>query len=376
MKRIPLQWVGLATAAALLVAGCTAQPQNGNRVNQSNVFTTTGDDDQCAAALGNPVNMGGFWGIGAAGRNVSAANGLIIGNVALVALPDQAAGAAVTPPAANQAGVTERVRSNAIAAGNTAAPDATGTGTAGTMDTVPSKAGTTVGDTGLTGRPGVDTDGDGHIAGAEGTLAQTGNAAGTGTAGGTATGVRPGTAARPGGGTTTGAGQATTRAGTVDGAGRATGNGIARAIRRQTAAGRGTTTAAVVQRIRTACPRVAEIRVVNTEADRRRLAEITAAVRSGRPVTEFMTDLVGIAQRATSAGAGANPQPPTLTRPTTQNPTTQAPGTGTPAMQAPMTQTLMTQTPATQTPAPKSPATQTPTGAERRTGGPGPAPSE
>ena len=61
-----------------------------------------------------------------------------------------------------------------------------------------------------------------------------------------------------------------------------------------------------LERVRTACPTLADIRVVNDETDRARLAEITAAVRSGRPVTEFMSELATMAQRATSAGPGAS----------------------------------------------------------------------
>lgn len=198
---MPLKWLGLAAAAALLASGCTAQPQNANRVNQSNLFTTTGDADTCAAALGNTVGANAFWGMAGVNRNVTA-NGVIIGNVALVALPRESQNTPVNGAA-------------------------TGTG--------------------------------GQNGAAAGTGVQTGATGGSGVPMGAAgDGVGTGTAADP------------------------------------------------LERVRTACPTLADIRVVNDETDRARLAEITAAVRSGRPVTEFMSELATMAQRATSAGPGAS----------------------------------------------------------------------
>ncbi len=209
MKRSLLKRLGLVAAAALVAAGCTVQPQDANRLNQGNLFTTTGDADTCAAALGNTVATA----MGRANQNVTA-NGVIIGNVALVALPKE----------------SQR--------------------------------------TPVTGAP-------------------------------TGTGVAPGTA--PGLGARTGA---------ATGTGPAAGTGSAAPMNTATATGRAArtvTTAAAdpLERVRNACPRLADIRVVNDEGDRARLAEITAAVRSGRPITEFLTELAAMTQRATSAGPGA-----------------------------------------------------------------------
>lgn len=221
MKRSLLKRLGLVAAAALVAAGCTVQPQDANRLNQGNLFTTTGDADTCAAALGNTVATA----MGRANQNVTA-NGVIIGNVALVALPKESQRTPVT-----------------------GAP--TGTGVA--PGTAP----------GLGARTGAATG--------------TGPAAGTGSAAPMNTATATGTAARTNTATATG-----------------------RAARTVT-----TAAADPLERVRNACPRLADIRVVNDEGDRARLAEITAAVRSGRPITEFLTELAAMTQRATSAGPGA-----------------------------------------------------------------------
>lgn len=328
MKRMPLKWLGLAAAAALLASGCTAQPQNANRVNQSNLFTTTGDADTCAAALGNTVGANAFWGMAGVNRNVTA-NGVIIGNVALVALPRESQNTPVNGAATGTGGQNGAAAGNGVqtgAAGGNGVPMGTtgngvGTGTAagnglstgvqrdgdvtgnlgtltppGTVDTTPGHVGTVPGNTGST----VMTPGLGTTRGATGvvggrvespSLPGTGTTTGTGTRAGTGTPAGTGTAAGTGtmaGSGTRGGTGATTRAGTAFGT------------------RTGTTAADPLERVRTACPTLADIRVVNDETDRARLAEITAAVRSGRPVTEFMSELATMAQRATSAGPGAS----------------------------------------------------------------------
>lgn len=265
MTRSPRTWLGLAAAAALLAAGCTAQPQNLNPVNQSNLFTTTGDADVCAAALGNTVGADAFWpGMSGGNRNVTA-NGVIIGNVALVALPRESQTTPVTG-----------VRADAV-------PNIAGAGTPGQGNTRPS--------TGVIG-------GRVEAPPGPGTPPRRGWTADMGTPGGPATAAGTGTAARPG----ATAGSRMGMAPAVD----------------------------PLERVRTACPRVADIRVVNDENDRSRLAEITAAVRAGRPITEFMTELATIAQRATSAGPGANARPDNLQRGTLQPGSSRLPGGRTP----------------------------------------------
>ncbi|MBP2020086.1 hypothetical protein J2Z79_003540 [Symbiobacterium terraclitae] len=408
MKRLPLaKWLGLATAAAVMAAGCTAQPQNANRLNQSTVFTTTGDNDQCAAALGNTVDTAAYWGGAVTGinRNVTA-NGLIIGNVALVALPGESQNipvtgttgvgtARITPaPAAPRTGSAAtgagQGTGNGIAAGINAQ---TGAGTAagvGTDDGMPLAGVTprtdpTLGDTRIGAAAGtpMTADGSGTSAGAatapgnrtvtgagatagNRTMAGTGTAAGNRThvGGGTAdTGTLPGAGAPVGNRTAAGTGgAAATRMGTGTPAGTRANAGTA--ARYGAVGSPAVNRLNPVERIRIACPRVADIRVVNDANDRSRLAQITAAVRSGRPITEFMGELTAISQRATSAGPGADvrrlntnapagTRPPGTTNPGTPAPGTTAPGTRTPGMTTPGTPTPGAPTPgATRMPAP------------------------
>lgn len=290
MKRLPLTWLGLATVAAMLASGCTAQPQTGNRINQSNLFTTTGDADLCATALGNTVGANAFWrGMAGVNENVTA-NGVIIGNVALVALPRDSQKTPVTGARAGtvpEPGFSTGLQRDGDVTGNlgTLTPP-------NTVDTTPDRVGAIPGNTGAPTGAGRAT-GD----------ARTRTGAGTTTGGGTGTG-----AGTPGAGTnraSTGVlgqriGRRTGTAGTPAESGAAAGMGTAAGTRV------GAAVNDPLERVRTACPRVADIRVVNDENDRNRLAEIAAAVRAGRPITEFMTDLATISQRATSAGPGAN----------------------------------------------------------------------
>jgi hypothetical protein len=290
LNRKTLSRISLATVAALLVAGCAAGPR-GARLQGMNVGSTTGDTDSCSAALGNNfvganvngMNLGGpnplgstaggtdmtgtnGGGTNAAGTNAAGtnaggpnagstnagstnagganatANGLLIGNVALVALP-------IAP--------------------------ATGTGTMGTGVTGRGAAGTGAAGTGVTGRGAMGT-------GAAG-LEDTGAGGGRG---GLVERFAPG-------GTPTNNGSGAAQSGAN------AGDRLGGTAMNTTPAGY---SSAALQRIRTACDRVAEIRVVNSAGDRQRLAEITAAMRQGRPVTEFMDDLNRIMQAATPAG--------------------------------------------------------------------------
>lgn len=181
--------ISLAAVTALLLAGCAAGPR-GAQLQGMNAGSTTGDVDACSAALGNGLGsgrdaLGTNTGVTEVGGTGATANGLIIGNVALVALP--------------------------------------------------------VGDA----------------------------ASGTGAGGGGVGLVQRFAPVR-----------------TPDETGEAD---------------------EALERVRTACDRVVEIRVVNSADDRRRLAEITAAMRQGRPVTAFMPDLNRMMQAATPA-RGAEPR--------------------------------------------------------------------
>lgn len=316
MKRMPFQWLGLTAAAAMLVAGC-ASPQRtpGNAPNQSSIFSTTGDADQCATALGNSVNAAGTrtWGR-TANMTEATANGLILGNVALVALPandgmrttpptdDTGAGGVGTGETGFRAGATPGPSGTAATPGATATTGATGT-TPATGAANNARAGVTPtpgapGAAATAPRTGIPDTG----LGVPGTIDTTPNNVGTTTGGGTTTGA----------GTTTGWGRTgaggARGANGVDGTRGATGAGT-------TVPNKGTGTAAgtratgtadmnAVERVRTACPNVAEIRVVNSADDRATLARITAAVRSGQPVTQFMTELTNLSQRATVVGTG------------------------------------------------------------------------
>jgi hypothetical protein len=107
MERSVLKWIGLTAAVACLGVGCTARaprtPMNRPSPSYAGLGvqvpgSTTGDFDACAAALGN---------VGVAGatpgttmnvpRNAVPANGVLLGNVAVVGLPT-AEGVPVTPP--------------------------------------------------------------------------------------------------------------------------------------------------------------------------------------------------------------------------------------------------------------------------------------
>jgi|GEM_PF-4201144 len=371
-----------------MAAGCTAQPQNANRLNQSNVFTTTGDNDQCAAALGNAVDSAAFWGgtVNGANRNVTA-NGLIIGNVALVALPRESQNIPVTgtratqtpgTPAAPGAGANDagRATGEGVAAGIRAQTQAgiipqtrTGAltgGGVGTDDGMPLEGVTPLRDPTVGVPAGV---GVGTNAGVSGWPTA-----------GTPAGVGPGTAA--GNRAVPGAGTAAGMAGTGAAAGNRTGTGVATGTRTDVGTTRygalgssAMNRLSAVDRVRLACPRVADIRVVNDEGDRSRLAEITAAVRAGQPITEFMAELTAITQRATSAGPGSEARRRNgTTTPGTTTPGATTPGTTTPGETTPGATTPDTTTPRTAIPGTPTPSTPTPTSPGARAGSTGGVP--
>jgi hypothetical protein len=67
------------------------------------------------------------------------------------------------------------------------------------------------------------------------------------------------------------------------------------------------TDAAMITRIRTACPGVAQIRVVADPGDQARLTDITTRMRGGAPTTDFLDELTRISRRATPVDAGPAP---------------------------------------------------------------------
>lgn len=263
MKR-STKWLGLA-AAGLILAGCAVGPQRSpapSAVPGPTTSSTTGDLDACAIALGNmPAGVtGAAAGVGpalgtppgtmrtpgtaaaprtdavpkttgttgvtgttpmgtpgaAGGRVEVTANGVLLGNVALVALPDQ--DNMPTSPTAPVPGLP-----GATTPGTTAAP---GTAVA----------------------PG------GNVAGAP-TAPPAGTAPGRAVTPGT---ITPGVANNP----------------------------------------------TAIDRIRAACERVVEIRVVDGDADKRRMGEIAMAIRKGTPITSFMSDIVAMNGRANVVWSG------------------------------------------------------------------------
>lgn len=294
MMQKTFKWISLTAAAAILAAGCAAGPQrapNRNAANPpvgSSLTSTTGDADACAIALGNSVAHGGLLnpGAGAGMRTqMATANGLLIGNVALIALPS--AGTATTGvPAGNPGGVP-------------AADSAFGGTYGGTTTTGPA--------TGTTGTAPANP-----LGGMRGRTATVAPPA--------AMGANP---AAPGNPTLTGTADSYVNP-NVGGSPTAAG----------TTAGTTTATAdtAAIERVKSACDRVADVRVVNNDNDRRRLSEITAAMRRGEPLTNFMADLTRIAQGATSAGSGRNANQGQTTQP---SPTAPSPTAGGPTVNRP-----------------------------------------
>lgn len=291
------KWISLTAAAAILAAGCAAGPQrapNRNAANPpvgSSLTSTTGDADACAVALGNAVAHGGLMnpGAGAGMRTYpGTANGLLIGNVALIALPSAGTATTGVPPA-NPGGVPAADSAFGGTAGGT-----TGGTTAGTTGGMTGGAagGTTAAYPlgGARGRTGTSAP---PVALGDNTVAP-GNPTLTGTADRY---VNPNMGGSP------------TATGTTGGT---------------TAANADT---AAIDRVKSACDKVADVRVVNNDNDRRRLSEITAAMRRGEPLTNFMAELTRIAQGATSAGSGrnANQSPVTVPSPTAPSPTAGGP---------------------------------------------------
>lgn len=316
MRRTTWKQIGVGAMAALLAVGCaTGRPQRRPDGTGSTVQgSTTGTVDACSLALGNAPHAGttggggGTTGAGgttgttgaalkggtgthdntAAGGTTGTvsgaplgstdgvteptANGIMVGNVAIVALPDydylpttNPPGVTGTPPGAPSTLGTPATP------GNPAAPGTPGTaGTPGVPGTAGGGGGGTAGTTGYTGT----TVPPGNMGVADGGLPGTGDRFGT--AGRTGTPGPRGTAA--GGGTA--AGSAAT--GNINQTGGST----------------------ALDRIRTACVGLSEIRVVTESADKARLAEIAMAMRRGTPVTAYMADITRLASRASLAGGG------------------------------------------------------------------------
>jgi hypothetical protein len=252
MTRSLFQRISLAALAAALAVGCASgtpkrQGAGGGGAPGTTSASTTGDADACAIALGNTDTNLGTTSPGA--QPEPTANGILIGNVALVALPSN-----------DNLPITGTTRGPAGAA--TPAPLGHG------------GAAETTGSTGMT---------------------HTGTTAAPGTSPSPATPV-PGTTTAPAGNGPAGVG--------TPGAG-----------------GGGAANPTALDRIRTACTKVTQIRVVTDSADRARLATIAMSVRKGTPVTDFIDDLARMSKKATTmgAGAGATFQPgegPTTTAPT------------------------------------------------------------
>jgi hypothetical protein len=283
MKRWTKQWMSLTAAAAVLAAGCAAGPQRAPQgTNQAGMTgttaaSTTGDQDACAVALGNvDESVAGENGT----RREVTANGILIGNVALVGLPTAddmplsptgvsgvqpfgPVAPGTLPGPTNRSGVVTgpNAGTNAGFVGPAASPNPPGTGTA----------------TEQTGSTGIRGGGPTSRAGGVTTT-------------GAADNVPGGTAA----GTTT-----RTPAAGITGA-----TGATPANNPGMAATSGTNPTAI-DRIRSACTRVTAIRVVTDSGDRARLAQIAMAVRKGQPVTDYMDDLARINRGAQTMGAGA-----------------------------------------------------------------------
>jgi hypothetical protein len=118
-------------------------------------------------------------------------------------------------------------------------------------------------------------------------------------------------------------------------------------------AGGGGTTA--IDRIRAACPKVVEIRVLNAPADRVRIGEIAMSVRRGQPATNFMDDIVRLNRAATvvSGNPRASGAPGPAGVPAAPGPgVAPAPGTTTPGTTAPLGTPTIPGTTAPGTPAP------------------------
>ncbi|HWI50541.1 MAG TPA: hypothetical protein VNT01_00190 [Symbiobacteriaceae bacterium] len=257
MQRTTWKQIGLSALAAMLAVGCaSATPQRAPGGAGATVQgSTTGDLDACAVALGNATTAAGTTGttgmstgfgggttgthmIGAntgtagttGGRMEVTANGLMVGNVAIVALPEH----------------DHMPMSPSTGGGGTTGTTATGPGTTGTTGT------TTGSPVGSTGAP----------------------------------------AGAPAG--TTGAA--------------------------------GNTTA--LDRIRSSCRGVTEIRMVTDSTDRATLASITMAMRKGTPVTDYMTDIARIGRKATIAGGASGAGGGGTTGPAKGGATTGSPATG------------------------------------------------
>lgn len=245
MKRSTVQRISLAAATLMLAAGCAAGPQRSPAPTvppTNNVSSTTGVEDACAVALGNaPTTMG------------------TIG---------------ITVP-----GTTGRTTTGVTTPGTT---DTTGMTTPGA--TPGATPGTTPGTTGVT------------TPGATGTTAAT-----TGTEI-TANGVIIGNVALVSLPTTEGV--MTTPGATAPAGGVTTGARGTTGVVTPGPAPAAPTGSSALDRIRTACTRIVQIRVVTDENDRARLARVTQSIRRGVPVTDLMDDLITVNRKSTVAWTG------------------------------------------------------------------------
>jgi len=235
MKRSTLQCVSLAAASLMLAAGCVAGPQRSPAPTSplANVSSTTGDQDACAVALGNAPTTTG-----------AAAPGMTI---------TPGTTGAVTPATPGTTG--------AVTPATPATPATPGT---------PSTKGTTV---------GTDITANGVLIGNVALVSL------PTTEGVMATPAAPAPTTAPSGATTAAPGGTTTAVpGTTGGA---------------------TTGSASLDRIRAACTRVVQIRVVTDTADRARLARVAQSIRRGVPVTDLMDELITINRKSTVAWSGA-----------------------------------------------------------------------
>jgi hypothetical protein len=250
MKHTTKQWLVSAAAAAVLATGCAGRPAPRpaprTPIGQAGLIpntagSTTGDADACAIALGNAVaGMTAGWTGTAPGPNATAVT----------------PGGPAAGPTGNLAGTPGATGYPGTMAGYGAARHEV------------TANGVLIGNVALVALPTVDN------------LPIT---PGPGTAG-----MTPGVA--------------TPRAFTTPGVGPAVRPG---GITGPAAAPAGTETDAI-SRIRAACTKVTEIRVVHDAGDRARLATVTMAIRKGTPITTFLDDLVRINRRAATAGGGVN----------------------------------------------------------------------
>ncbi len=297
--------------------------------------STTGDLDACAAALGNAAPFGGsFIDATDAGRTGGAAAGTRAGaagtRAGAAGTRAGAAGTRAGAAGANRANGAARmnrggganwagamtgeseITANGVLLGNVALVALPSTedmpiSPRGGVPGAPAPAAPAPGAPGGPGGPGAPGTPAGR-AGAPGTPAGRAGAPGTpagraGMAPGRRT-TRAGEVDQPGG--------AFERAGTPGMAAGTTPGPVGRMAPGAAPRGGATGMAAgvngsdAIRRIQAACTQVSQIRVVSDARDRAELARITLAMRHGQPITEFMDTLAAINRRAQAVAAGGN----------------------------------------------------------------------